>query len=261
MQERVQLRAAEILQVGPLHPAVAPQAGQQIRDRLAAAHRGDQEDRPLGGQVPEQGQRGGVEHGRVVGDGHHAAALMAFVKGPAGLLEQRDGVDLPVGSGLAEPGGQQAGHRAQRQRHGGPAAGHMLGRVTAGRRPLEALVGQPRLPDPGGAVYQQAGALARAKGRFENFQLRATADEGPPRQRDRHSSQHDSSARIYKPARPGHAVTTAGRRPPTIPTMWSDRWRGTPSPSRVAYRWAAARSKWAPVMPSPWWAAAMSGPR
>ena len=34
---------------------------------------------------------------------------------------------------------------------------------------------------------------------FENLQLRATADEGPPRQRDRHSSQHDSSARIYKP--------------------------------------------------------------
>ncbi len=243
MQERVQLGAAEILQVGPLHPAVAPQAGQQVRDRLAAADRGDQEDRSLGGQVPEQGERGGVEQRRVVGDGHHAAALVPFVQGPAGRLEQRNGVDLPVGSGLAEPGGQQAGHRGQRQQHGGPAAGHMLGRVTAGRRPLEALVGQPGLPDPGGAVYQQASALARAQGRFENFQFRAAAGPGPA-----------------GPG-PGHTVTTAGRSPATIPTMWSDRWRGTPSPSRVAYRWAAARSKWAPVMPSPWWAAAMSGPR
>ena len=167
----------------------------------------------------------------------------------------------PSGPGWPSPAASRLATAPSGSSHGGPAAGHMLGRVTAGRRPLEALVGQPGLPDPGGAVYQQAGALARAQGRFENFQLRATADEGPPRQRDRHSSQHDSSARIYKPARPGQAVTTAGRRPPTIPTMWSDRWRGTPSPSRVAYRWAAARSKWAPVMPSPWWAAAMSGPR
>ena len=164
VQERVQLGPAEILQVDPLHPAVPPQAGQQVRDRLAAAHRGDQEDRPLGGQIPEQGERGGVEQRHVVGDGHHAAAVVAFVQGLAGLLEQRDGAGLPVGTGLAEPGGQQAGHRAQRQQHGGPAAGHLLGRVAAGRRPLAALVGQPGLPHPGRAVNQQARAVVRAQG-------------------------------------------------------------------------------------------------
>lgn len=115
----------------------------------------DQVEQPAGGRQPVlQGERGGVEQRRVVGDGHHAAAVVAFVQGPAGLLEQRDGVDLPVGTGLAEPGR---------------------------------------------AVYQQACAVVRAQGLLENLQLRATADEGPPRQRDCHSSQHDSSARIYKP--------------------------------------------------------------
>jgi len=67
---------------------------------------------------------------------------------------------VPVGAGETEPSGEQGGHRAERQQRSGPAADHPFGRVTAGRRPLQALVGQPGLPDPGPAVYHQTPVLA-----------------------------------------------------------------------------------------------------
>src|SRR5260370_16895976 len=77
--------------------------------------------------------------------------------------------------------------------------------MAAGGGPLPALVGQPGLPDPGRAVYQQARVPVRAQGLLEDLELRAAADQRPPRQRDRHSSQHASSARVDK------------RRPPLAP--------------------------------------------
>jgi hypothetical protein len=60
---------------------------------------------------------------------------------PAGLLEQRHRVDLPVGAGLAQPIGQERGHRAQRHQCGGPATRHSFGRVVGRHRLLPALVG------------------------------------------------------------------------------------------------------------------------
>ena len=87
VQERVKMRPAEVVQVDSLRPAVPSQAGQQVRDRLAGAHGGDQEDRSLRGQIREQGQRRGIEQGHVIGDGHDPMPAVALVQGPAGLFE------------------------------------------------------------------------------------------------------------------------------------------------------------------------------
>ena len=56
VQERIEMGAAEVVQVDPLHPAVTPQAGQQVRDRLPGAHGGNQEDHLLRGQIPKKGK-------------------------------------------------------------------------------------------------------------------------------------------------------------------------------------------------------------
>ena len=117
---------------------------------------------------------------------------MALVQRPARLLEQRHRVDLPVGAGAAQPASQERGHRAQRDQCGGPAARHPFGRVTGGRRLLSALVGQPGLPDSHPTVDHQAGELARAQRSLEHPELRPAADDRPPLQCDRHTSQHVS---------------------------------------------------------------------
>jgi hypothetical protein len=56
VQERVEMGAAEVMQVDALHPAVTTQTGHQVRDRLAGTHGGDQEDCLLRGQIPQQGK-------------------------------------------------------------------------------------------------------------------------------------------------------------------------------------------------------------
>jgi hypothetical protein len=136
--------------------------------------------------------------------------VVALVQGLAGLLEQRHRVDLPIGAGPAEPAGEQSRHRAQRQQRGGPAAGYPFGRVTARRRLLGALISQPGLPDPSPAVDHQARQLGRAQGPLEHLKLRPPADDRPPRQRDRHSSQHVSPG-------PGEQTLTAGIRRAVTP--------------------------------------------
>ena len=90
------MSAAEVLQVDPLQSAVPPQAGHQVRDRLAGTHGSDQEDHPLRSQIPDKRKRDRIQQRHVVGDGHQAAAVVALVQSPAGLLEQRHRVDLPV---------------------------------------------------------------------------------------------------------------------------------------------------------------------
>jgi hypothetical protein len=217
---------AEVIQVDPLEPAVAPQVGQQVRNRLTGAHGGDQEDRPSRGQVPEQGQRGGVELGHVIGDGHQAAATMALVQGLTGLFEERHRVDLPVGAELSWPFREQGDHRAERQQRGRPAARHAFSRMTARRRLPGALIGQPGLPDPGPSVDHQAEPLARAKSPLEHLKLRPPAHDRPAWQRHDHTGQNARPHRCRplpvtgNPAPlPGQAVTTAGRSPATIPTM------------------------------------------
>ena len=197
VQQGIQMSAAEVFQVDPLQPAVPPQAGHQVRDRLAGAHGGDQEDGTLPGQVPDKRKRGGIQQRHVVGDGHQAAAVVALVQPPAGPLEQRHRAGLPVG---AEPAGQQRGHGAQRHQRGGPAAGHTFGRVACRRCLLPTFVGQPGFPDSGPAVDHQARELARAEGPLEHLELRPPADDRPPRQRDRHTRQHVSSGPGRQPA-------------------------------------------------------------
>ena len=64
MQEGIQLGAAQLFEIDSLHPAITPQAGHQVRDRLARAYRGKEEDRSLRDQIPEKGQRGGVQQRR-----------------------------------------------------------------------------------------------------------------------------------------------------------------------------------------------------
>ena len=119
------------------------------------------------GQILKEGKGRGIEQGRVIGDGHQAAAVVTLPQGAAGLLQQRHRVDLPVGARTAEAAGQQGGHRAQRQQRRGPAADHPLGRVAARRGLLTALIGQPGLAHSGSAVDQQALQLSRTQGLLE----------------------------------------------------------------------------------------------
>ena len=167
VQQRIEVGAAEVVQVDPLQPAIPPQAGQQVRDRVAGPYGGDQEDRPLRGQVLKEGQGRGIEQRRVIGDEHQAAAAVTLLQGAAGLLQQRHRVDLPVGGRTAEAVGHQGGHRAQRQQRRGPAADHPLGRVAARRGLLTELIGQPGLAHSSSAVDQHALQLSRTQGLLE----------------------------------------------------------------------------------------------
>src|SRR5262249_32500007 len=162
------------------------------------------------------------------------------------------------------PAGQERDHRTQRNQCRGPAAGHPFGRVAGSRRLLAALIGQPGLPDSCPAIDHDARDLARAKSSLEHLELRPTADNRPPPQWDPQPSQHVSPdpdsqlpTAVIRRVVTGQAVTTADLSPATTPMVRSARWRGTPSSSRVAPRWAAARSKWASPMPRPRWAPAM----
>ncbi len=155
---------------------------------------------------------------------------MALVQGPASLLEQRHRVDPSVRTGAAESIGQERDHGTQRQQRGGPAAGHPFGRVAGRRGLLTALIGQPGLPDAGPAVDHHAREFARVHGPLEHLELQPAADDRPPRQCDRHTSQHvspalgrQSPAVLIRRAVMPQAVTTAGLSPATIPTMRSAR--------------------------------------
>ena len=267
VQQGIEMSAAEVFQVDPLQPAVPPQAGHQVRDRLAGAHGGDQEDRTLRGQVPDKRKRGGIQQRHVVGDGHQAAAVVALVQRPAGLLEQRHLAGLPVGAGTAEPAGQQRGHGAQRHQRGGPAAGHTFGRVADRRRLLPTFVGQPGFPDSGPAVDHQARELARAQGPLEHLELRPAADDRPPRQRDRHTRQHDSPAPGQTTGDGGHPKRYHAPRghdgrlePGRDPGDAAGQAAGNAQLIAVAARWAAVHSKRATPMPRPRWLPAMPGP-
>ena len=70
MQEGIQLGATQVFEIDALDPSITPQAAHQIRDRLARAYRGNEEDRSLPDQISKKSQRGGVEQRHVIGDGH-----------------------------------------------------------------------------------------------------------------------------------------------------------------------------------------------
>ena len=175
VQQRVDRRPVEVVEVDAAHPRPVPQRLEPRRHRLGCPHGGDEEDEIGVDELADQRRRRAVEQVEVVDEQHERAVAGLVEEDRAHRGDHGDEIAPLVG----DPGGQQVGQRAERhltrsfgRRGPGDVASGVVGEG-------QALVGQAGLAHAGRSVDHEAVGPWVGERREEQLELVVPADERP----------------------------------------------------------------------------------
>ncbi len=214
VQQRVDAVAMEVAEIDPAHAGPLPDGVETGRERLAVAHRPDEEQQVGVEQLPDERRRRGVEQVHVVDEEHHPTVLALFEEHRTDLRHHLD----EIGPFVADAGWQQVGERPERDHR--QALGRRRPRhvATPGIGHGEALVGEAGLAHAGQSVDHEPVGAGLVQGRAEQLDLLVATDQrplqgnAPVRGRDRTPRTSSSAACVGRlsAGRPG-GVGTTGR--------------------------------------------------